>query len=345
MTGIEIRELDIPLRADDPGAAGFFAVVDLRNAIEAEGYGSHELDESHAESIAEWADDEYEPKRLFVAQVDDELVGYGRYETRTSDTTLAWLAAGVHPAARGRGVGTAIAAWLEAIARAEGRSAVITYTVSAPGEGGRLESPTGYGSVPAGNAEVRFLRARGYRLEQVERGSRLALPAVVDVPPTPPGYRLLQWTGTTPSEWLDDMATLYTRMTTDAPTAGLEEPEDPWDAQRVIALEDRVAGDGRVLQLSAVERDGHLVGMTQLATPRETGRPAVQWETIVLAGHRGHGLGMLMKAANLRLVQEASPGHPSVITFNAEENRHMLDVNERLGFVPIGYEGAWKLTL
>jgi hypothetical protein len=54
---------------------------------------------------------------------------------------------------------------------------------------------------------------------------------------------------------------------------------------------------------------------------------------------------MLLKLANLVEVQRRMPGHPSVITFNAEENRHMLDVNEAVGFVPIGYEGAWRRDL
>ncbi|MES2171810.1 MAG: GNAT family N-acetyltransferase, partial [Actinomycetota bacterium] len=296
MSAIEIRELSIPASADAPGAAEFFAAMDLRNETEAEGYSSREMDESHAESIADWGDQEYEPKRLFVAELDGELAGFGKYETRSSDDSMAWLFEGVAPGFRRRGVGSAIADHLEATARADGRAAVIAYTVSAPGSGERLPSPTGFGSVPAGNPEVLFLRGRGYALEQVLRASRLALPLAVDIPPAPAGYRLVRWTGATPPEWLDDVAMLYTRMSTDAPTAGLDEPEDPWDAQRVISLEDRVADDGRTLHLSAVEHGGHLVGMSQLATPPEPGRPAVQWETIVLAEHRGRGLGMLLKA-------------------------------------------------
>ena len=45
---------------------------------------------------------------------------------------------------------------------------------------------------------------------------------------------------------------------------------------------------------------------------------------------------MLLKAANLVWLEQVSPGHPSVITYNAEENRHMLAVNEALGFVRYG---------
>jgi hypothetical protein len=53
----------------------------------------------------------------------------------------------------------------------------------------------------------------------------------------------------------------------------------------------------------------------------------------------------VLKLANLAELQKRMPGHPAVITFNAEENRHMLDVNEAVGFVPIGYEGAWRRDL
>jgi hypothetical protein len=232
----------------------------------------------------------------------------------------------------------------------------VVYTVSKEGPGGRIAAPTGFGSVPAGNPEVRFLLARGYSLEQVERGSRLALPVAAETigghldgaaAAAGPGYRLQHWTGRTPARWLDDMALLFTRMSTDAPTAGLDEPEDVWTRQRLIDYEDRAEAGPKTSVVSAVEHvaSGHLVGMTELGVPVEPHRPVSQNDTIVLREHRGHRLGMLLKAANIRQLQEVTPGHPSIITFNAEENRHMLAVNEAVGFEPIGYEGAWKKTL
>jgi hypothetical protein len=54
---------------------------------------------------------------------------------------------------------------------------------------------------------------------------------------------------------------------------------------------------------------------------------------------------MLLKVANLAHLERIAPGHPSVTTFNAEENRYMLDVNEAMGFVPIAYEGAFRKDL
>ncbi len=47
------------------------------------------------------------------------------------------------------------------------------------------------------------------------------------------------------------------------------------------------------------------------------------------------------RSTNLAQLERLYPGHPSVTTFNAEENRHMLDVNEAVGFVAVAFEGAW----
>ncbi len=62
----------------------------------------------------------------------------------------------------------------------------------------------------------------------------------------------------------------------------------------------------------------------------------------MLRDHRGHRLGMLVKIAAADLLLEHAPEREAIVTWNAEENRPMLDVNEAMGFRAIGYEGAWQ---
>jgi GNAT superfamily N-acetyltransferase len=352
-----IDEVTIPESLEDPRAADFIAAAEVRNIVEADGYGTDELSETPREMLPSWLDQEYEPKRLFAARVDGRIVARSVFETRPSaEADMVWVGVHVLPEFRRRGIGTAMAEQLEALAVADGRSRIVVYTVSRQSDGEQLRSPTGFGSVPADNPEVKFLIGRGYTLEQVERASRLALPldsvALRDLQHATrikagPDYRLHHWTGSTPDRWLDDMALLYTRMSTDAPTAGLDEPEDVWTRQRLVENEARAAHDGRTVIVTTVEHvaSERLVGFTEISAPEQLDRPAIQQDTIVLREHRGHRLGMLLKSANLALLEAEAPGHPSIITFNAEENRHMLDVNEALGFVPMGYEGAWKKLL
>ncbi len=136
-------------------------------------------------------------------------------------------------------------------------------------------------------------------------------------------------------------------MSTDAPTAGLQEPEDVWTVQRLLDTEARLESGSREFHTAAIEHraSNHLVGFTTVAVPSEVGRPINQEDTIVLAEHRGHRLGALLKLANLERAQVEYPGHPSVVTFNAEDNWNMLKINEAIGFKAFGYEGAWLRNL
>jgi GNAT superfamily N-acetyltransferase len=354
-----VEELVVPETIDAPDAADFVETIELRNAVESLAYGTSELAMTPVETLPSWLDRENAPRRLLGVRVDGRLVGRGFYEAnvgKEGDDRVAWATVEVLPDSRGRGIGTAIAEEVERIARDDERDRLLVYVVSPDGPGARLDAATGFGSVPRDNDEVRFLLGRGYRLEQIERASRLPLPldegqlrAAFAAASARSGadYSVHYWTGATPERWLDDLAVLYTRMSTDAPSAGLEEPEDVWTAARVAAEDQREASSPRTHLTAAVEHvpTGRLVGFTVLSLPSDSARSVSQYDTLVLREHRGHGLGMLLKVANLAALHEHRAGFPSVITFNAEENRHMLRVNEELGFVPIGYEGAWRKPL
>jgi len=354
MSTYEIVELVVPSSADAADAADFVDAVAIQSLVETEGYGTDELWQS-ATDVLPFFQDPGNPRRLFGVRREGKLVARAVFDWQTSDDTSAFAKVEVLPAYRRQGIGTALADHLESLVRDAGRVKIISWAVSKPGEGETLDSPTGFGSIPRNNEETVFLLGRGFTLEQVERASRLALPidsgeltARLDAASarSGPDYALHYWSVATPERWLEQMALLHTRMSTDAPSAGLEEPEDVWTVERVIENEANHA-KARIIVTAAVEHlpTGTLAGYTTLAVPREPERPVFQDDTLVIKDHRGHKLGMLLKVANLDNLQRNYPGHPSVITWNAEENRFMLDVNEAVGFTPIGYEGAWKKLL
>ena len=356
MTGFGIEELPIPASLDGAEGRDFRDAIDARNAAEVAGFGTLEAAYPAEEIFLHWQN-AHEPKRWWGARVDGRIVGRALLEWQLEDETRAsWVKVEVHPDhATGDEIADALMAAAETAAREQGFTRMLTYAVSPPGPGERLVPPTGAGSVPADNPEVRFLLRHGWRLEQVTRASRFPLP--VDVPAlerlrdeaaaAAGGYRVHTWQGPSPERFLADLAALYTRMSTDAPSAGLEEPEDVWTAERVAEEDARFLDSPSRIFHAVAEHiaSGRLAGYTQLSAPRDLARPANQDDTLVLREHRGHRLGMLLKAENLLALQREAPGNPSVLTWNAEENRPMLDVNEAVGFVPFGYEGAWRKDL
>ncbi|CEA08907.1 hypothetical protein BN1051_02265 [Arthrobacter saudimassiliensis] len=90
---------------------------------------------------------------------------------------------------------------------------------------------------------------------------------------------------------------------------------------------------------------GTLVGHTVLMVFDAVPAAAFQDDTLVLRRHRGHRLGTVLKAANLLRLYEQLPDVQRIWTWNAVENRHILDINEALGFRPVGVSGQWQKVL
>ena len=70
----------------------------------------------------------------------------------------------------------------------------------------------------------------------------------------------------------------------------------------------------------ALDGDRQVVGYSDLSIPLDDPENIHQWGTIVRRDHRGHRLGLALKARNLLEVQLEHPGRQVVHTANAEVN-------------------------
>lgn len=279
---------------------------------------------------------------------------------RAGNPHVAELDVWVDPEHRREGIGTALVDAAERVAAARGRTTALVTTAHRgeppAGHPDALAAASGSGRLDASVPGVRFAVRRGYVPEQAERysvldvpGDEAALARLLDAAASAagPDYRLHSWTDRAPDAWLDDVAVLLTRMSTDVPQAGLDLDEDPWDATRVRHREDVAAATGRGFLVTVAEHvpTGRLAAITQLE--HSAAQPACAWQdaTLVLREHRGHRLGMLVKAANLRHTARVRPTTRRIHTWNAEENAHMLAINVALGFRPVGVEAIWQRTL
>ncbi len=346
--------------ADPSHAAEIAAMVDVRTAAALDTWGTLDQVDPVEVDLAALRDQSF-TRHGFLAAVDGgRTVGAAFLELPEQDNrTIAWVNLLVAPGERGRGIGSALhdAAldWLQAHGRSVAQAST-DQRAEPPAGPGTLEPPTGAGLVAADSPDVRFMRSRGWALEQVARRSVLALPladGALDgfqseaAAAAGPDYRLVAWGGETPGEWLDQYAYVLSRMSTDAPVAGLEWGQQSWSAARVRAMEDRArAGGYRLLVLAAEHVPTHtLAAFTNFWVPSHTDEVAHQGDTLVVPEHRGRRLGMLVKATNLRRLSDELPAVQRVDTWNAEENRWMLAINVALGFRPSGGAGEWQRVL
>lgn len=348
---VTIRTIGLPLDVDDPDLR---ASVDISNAVQEELLGHALLNDSYAEAVRQWQPSRYHEAVRLLADVDGTPAGRAYLGLPlTEDLEKAYLAVVVRAEFRGQGIGTAMLRELERTARENGRTTLVPFATSPAADGPLLPAKTGFGGVAPDAPGTRFLVRHGFELEQAERISQLDLTADREAferalhrarEASKPDYRVVSWRGRTPEEWIEDVAWMHSRMATDAPSGGIEIDEPVWDADRLRESEERSASDDRYLVTAAAQHidSGKLVAYSVLSVPVAPGRIAWQEDTLVTREHRGRRLGTLVKAANLLELVAQAPSVPSVFTWNAEENRPMLDVNEALGFRAVGYEGLWQ---
>lgn len=328
---MEIREIQVGDEAD------FAAWFGVRDAVE-----RHDVPDQprwlHREQRVRHEDSDYRTNVLWLAEADGEAVGAASLALSQRDNlNTGMVDVAVLPEVRRRGIGTALLRRTEKHAEAAGRSSLIAFI------SGRLGADYSPGTA--------FAERHGFtsRVSDVMRVLRapFALDRIADVERAAlahaESFELMTWRGRVPDEYADDFARLVGRMSTDAPMGELDYEPEVWDVQRFRQSEQRVTAMGRQLwYTAAVAPNGSLAGMTELMLSVDRDEWAFQGDTIVDSAHRGHRLGLLMKIANLRAMLADRPAVTAVCTWNAGVNRHMVAINEQLGFVEHGWAAEFQ---
>lgn len=312
----------VPVSADDPEMVERF--VALANAVWASDVPWHhhltpyrfEMNLRHG-----W---DGEPGRHFIVEDGQRAVGTAAVFTSDYDNLdHAWTVVQVQPDRRRQGYGTRVRAVLDEQCEELGRNVI--------GIGG-WDHPRTRGFAQAQGLEVKSVTvARRQTLSDLPRSLidslyGQALKHAV-------GYELVRVAGRLPEEWLDEDAAVGASIN-DAPMDDIELEDEVYSAERTRAYETaQLAGGMRMYRVLAREVvSGRLAGHTVAVVDGERPELGFQHDTAVAASHRGHRLGLLMKADLVRWWAEAEPELRQIDTFNAESNDPMVAVNRALGY-------------
>ncbi len=256
----------------------------------------------------------------WLARVDREIAGTCELKLdEAPNHEVGEVTVLVAPAMRRRGVGQALLARAVDLVAAEVR-------------------PTITAEVLAGAPGEQFLQSYGFTCALTDQ-SGILRPALADaadldaiVEALSAGYRLLRWPGRVPDAWIESFVRAKAAIA-DAPTGELKwrPPEfDPakWrDVEEVFARRDHEIR----LVVAIHEASRTVAGLTEVAFAKVNPQRATQEDTSVVPQHRGHGLGLAMKADMLRWLRAQCPQVQEIETWNADSNTHMLAINDRLG--------------
>lgn len=280
----------------------------------------------------------------WIARLDDGgIVGLLTVELPTLDNLEnAFIEPVVAPPFRRRGVGRALFDHAVAFARERGRKRVMANTAHAlPGGVPRDPGPRAFAEHTGMHPALEEIRRRldlstvaWADLDTMLAGARAAAA----------GYSLVRWRDIVPEEHIVDVARLDSDFINEAPMGDLALEAEKFDAERIRAVEAARAQYGRTVVATAAVHDAtrRVVALSDVARQAGHVEHVGQGITLVDRGHRGHRLGLLTKIENLRYAVDQLPGMRYIDTWNAAVNKHMIAINERMGFRPVDAWVDWQ---
>ena len=278
-------------------------------------------------------------RAIFLARASGgKLAGYGIAGRNLKDAENAhirWSDIGVRPEHRRRGLG---------------RSLFTSVVGSCDDQGGDLVFVSQTNDrVPSGEAFALSLGAspglpmkiNQLDLAKVDR-AKVAEWARLD----PPGYRLVRIDDVVP----DDLVKPYIEAANginDMPRGNIAFNDWKLDEAQIRQRESyyRQAGTRWWLLLAVHEASSEGVGFTEVEFDPRNPHSIEQQGTAVVRAHRGHRLGLWMKAAMLERILAELHESRFIRTGNANVNAQMLAINTQMGFTHAWQSTLWQLPI
>lgn len=252
-----------------------------------------------------------------AARADGTPVGsaFLRLDSRRTHAHLAEFELNVHPAERRQGIGTML---LRAVVTGAHEHDVRTIITDAD----------------AGSIGDRFLEYHRFALGLTLIYARLDLAERTPEIPAVPGYRLVSWEGVVPDELVQTFTDARAGMA-DAPSGTITAGVDVWDVDRTRYAAQVIEQRGDHLSVVAVlDQKGRMAGFTEVVVPGDGKGDGQLYGTAVLPEHRGRGLALWMKAAQIDQVRRLFPDLAGLLTDTVDTNVAMRRTNDRLGYRP-----------
>jgi GNAT superfamily N-acetyltransferase len=267
-----------------------------------------------------------QPAQIWLVPGDTPGSALGYYHLRLPDRENRQRASvylEVHPEHRRRGIGLALLRHAARQAAEDGRSMLR----GRPFQGSAGEVFARRMGAKPGLADARRVLVLGKMPEDQLAALRQSAARAAA------GYSLVTWTGLVPDEYLAGLAAVSNAMS--------DAPHDPghesrvWDAQRIREdLNDQhdLFGTRGYFVAALHAATGEMAAITHVEVDPENPEWADQQLTAVARPHRGHRLGLLVKAAMTEWLTDAEPILRRIVTENAADNKYMIAVNETLGY-------------
>ncbi|MCX4748166.1 GNAT family N-acetyltransferase [Kitasatospora sp. NBC_01287] len=259
------------------------------------------------------------PWRFWVGHLDGRLAGsVGFALPEGPNSGIVNVEVQVHPELRRRGVGTALLrAVLPAVLETR-RDTVLGFFMNPDSPAARWAGGLGFEVTQSMVLQVLPIASTPAQLWDV---------------PVPTGYRLEQWTGVTPEPLIDSYA-VARQAIEDAPLGRTSYLPTPWTPARIRETDRELAAAGteQLVVVAIEDATDQVVGVHVIHRPPHRRELGLIQDTSVPAAHRGHGLGLAMKAAMMRRLTDERPEMERILTTTATTNTHMIGINEALGY-------------